>query len=118
MGIDVPAKLNVRLVRLLDGRVPYLIWFETIRDNRTKQKIQNRISRLRTGNFGQVRAVGAGVSELKVNYGPGFRIYFGMDGPDLVILLCGGDKSTQHDDIQKAKDYWEIFKKEKSHVDS
>ncbi|MBX9771606.1 MAG: type II toxin-antitoxin system RelE/ParE family toxin [Candidatus Obscuribacterales bacterium] len=93
------------------------MWFERLRDKQTKQIIRTRVARIRSGNLGKKRSVGAGVQELVIDYGPGYRLYFGQDGKDIVILLCGGDKSTQHEDIKKAKDYWEIFKREKSYVD-
>lgn len=117
MKIDKTDEKCVRLVRLTDGRIPYYVWYQNFRDNRTRQTIQNRINRLRAGNFGQSRAVGGGVSELKIDYGPGYRVYFGQDGDEIVILLCGGDKSTQDEDIKKAKEYWQIYKQEKSYVD-
>jgi putative addiction module killer protein len=95
----------VSIYRTPAGRVPYLDWFQALRDQRAKQKIQARLARVRLGNLGHTRAVGQGVLELKIDYGPGFRVYFGQDGPNLIILLCGGDKSTQDADIQQAKAY-------------
>ena len=72
--------------------------------------------RIRLGNFGYTRSVGQGVHELKIDYGPGYRVYFGQDGTKLVILLCGGDKRTQNADIKAAKAYWAAYKKEKGHA--
>jgi putative addiction module killer protein len=103
----------VRIYATAAGRAPYLDWFGALRDQRAKQKIDARIGRVRLGNFGQARGVGEGVFELKVDFGPGYRIYFGQDEADLVILLCGGDKSTQNADIRQAKAYWAQYKKEK-----
>ena len=68
------------------------------------------------GNFGSVRSLGEGVHELKIDFGPGYRVYFGQDGMTLVILLCGGDKSTQQSDIHSAKVYWEQYQQEKKHA--
>jgi putative addiction module killer protein len=96
-----------------NGRAPYLDWFESLRDQRARQKIEARIARVRLGNFGQTRGVGEGVFELKVDYGPGYRVYYGQDGVKLVILLCGGDKSTQDADIGHAKAFWAQYRKEK-----
>jgi putative addiction module killer protein len=104
---------QVRIYVAPDGRTPFLRWLTTLRDQRAKQKIEARIGRVRLGNFGQARGVGEGVLELKVDYGPGYRVYFGQDGADLVILLCGGDKSTQNADIRQAKTYWAQYQKEK-----
>lgn len=80
----------------------YARWFEKLRDRQAKARIAVRIRRLSLGNPGDVRPVGEGVSELRIDYGPGYRVYFLMQGAALVILLAGGDKSTQADDIIKA----------------
>ena len=78
------------------------VWINGLRDLRAKAKIYERIDRLLVGNPGDVRPVGAGVSELRINTGPGYRVYFLERGDVLIILLCGGDKSTQERDIKKA----------------
>ena len=75
-----------------------------LRDRRAKARIQARIDRLELGHFGDVTPVGEGVSELRIFYGPGYRVYFVQRGPVVVILLSGGDKSTQDSDIVKAKE--------------
>jgi len=67
--------------------------------------------------MGNTRSVGEGVHELKIDYGPGYRVYFGNDGPQLVILLNGGDKSTQDEDIETAKEYWQAYQKEHRSAD-
>ena len=64
---------------------------------------------MRLGNLGNIRSLGDGVSELKVDFGPGYRVYFGEDGPRVVVLLIGGDKGSQQRDIAKAKDYWRDY---------
>jgi len=79
-------------------------WFDSLRDKRAKARIQVRIDRMGLGNFGDVAPVGEGVSELRIFYGPGYRVYFVQEGEVLVILLSGGDKSTQAKDISKAKE--------------
>jgi len=79
-------------------------WFEGLRDSRAKARIQARIDRVEMGNFGDVASVGEGVSELRIFYGPGYRVYFVQRVPFIVILLVGGDKSTQASDIVKAKE--------------
>jgi putative addiction module killer protein len=113
----VGSEKDVRIYRRPDGRIPYLEWLQGLRDQQAKQRIQARIGRVRLGNFGYTRSVGEGVHELKVDYGPGYRVYFGQDGEQLVIILCGGDKGTQDDDIKKAKEYWTSYKKEKNNAD-
>ena len=80
----------------------YHEWFEHLKDKRAKARIDVRIRRVSLGNFGDVGPVGKGVSELRIDYGPGYRVYFTQLGNILVILLCGGDKSTQGKDIQLA----------------
>ncbi|HVT19538.1 MAG TPA: type II toxin-antitoxin system RelE/ParE family toxin [Thermoanaerobaculia bacterium] len=77
-------------------------WFEGLRDHRARARILVRIRRLSLGNPGDVRAVGAGVSELRIDWGPGYRVYFVAQGETLVILLAGGDKRTQATDIRTA----------------
>jgi putative addiction module killer protein len=78
-------------------------WLRKLRDLQTLARIQIRIRRLSLGNFGDVKPVGEGVSELRIDYGPGYRVYFQRTGSLLVLLLIGGTKSTQQSDIAKAK---------------
>jgi putative addiction module killer protein len=78
-------------------------WLRKLRDEQARARIQIRIRRLSLGNFGDVRPVGEGVSELRIDYGPGYRVYFQQIGSMLVLLLVGGDKKTQDADIAKAK---------------
>jgi putative addiction module killer protein len=101
---------DVRIYRTTAGRMPYLEWLNSLKDDRARQKIDARIARIRVGNFGVARSVGEGVQELKVDFGPGYRVYFGRDGETLVILLCGGTKGTQNEDILKAKTFWTDYK--------
>ena len=80
----------------------YSEWFANLRDKQARARINARIRRLSLGNPGDVKPVGEGVSELRVDYGPGYRVYFLQRGREVVILLAGGDKRTQKKDIQKA----------------
>ena len=77
-------------------------WLKDLRDLQAKERIFARIRRLREGNPGDVRPIGKGVSEMRINYGPGYRLYFVGRGETLIILLCGGDKSSQDEDIARA----------------
>ena len=79
-------------------------WFVKLKDKKAKARIQARIDRMEMGNFGDVAPVGKGVSEMRIFYGTGYRVYFVQRSSILVILLCGGDKSTQTSDINKAKE--------------
>jgi putative addiction module killer protein len=78
-------------------------WMARLRDHRARAKIAARIDRLALGNPGDVKPVGEGLSELRIDYGPGYRVYFVNRGQTLIVLLCGGDKSTQTKDIRAAK---------------
>ena len=81
----------------------YAAWFASLRDRIAKTRIDIRIRRLSLGNPGDAKPIGGGVSELRVDHGPGYRVYFVQRGSVLVVLLAGGDKSTQAQDIRKAK---------------
>ncbi len=82
----------------------FAAWLAGMRDRRAVAVIARRITRLASGNSGDVSPVGAGVSELRIHLGPGYRVYFVQRGQELIILLCGGDKGTQDRDIAKAKE--------------
>lgn len=94
-----------------DGSCPFNDWITSLRDRQGRARIRTRIARVRLGNLGDCEPVGSGVLELKIDYGPGYRVYCGQVGAKLIILLCGGDKSSQSEDIRKAIEYWEDYKK-------
>jgi putative addiction module killer protein len=100
--------------RAANGRVPFEEWLDDLNDKTAKARILARLVRVRLGNLGDCKPVGEGVSELRTDYGPGYRIYFGQKGRTLVVLLCGGDKRTQDRDIRLAKQYWREFKENES----
>ena len=77
-------------------------WFEALRDKQAARRIQARIDRVEDGNFGDCQPVGEGVSEMRIHYGPGYRVYLAQRGAEIVILLAGGDKATQNKDIKPA----------------
>jgi putative addiction module killer protein len=90
------------------GNTPFINWLESL-DIKTRARIRNRLTRLELGNFGDCGSVGEGVSELRLFFGPGYRVYFG-EVENTVILLCGGDKSSQKKDIKEAKKCWKEYK--------
>lgn len=96
--------------RARDGHVPFEDWLDDLKDKRAVARVLARLARVRQGNPGDCKPVGGGVSELRVDYGPGYRVYFGQRGNTLVVLLCGGDKRTQERDIRLAKQFWQEFK--------
>lgn len=91
------------------GRVPVDDWLADM-NPQARVKIRSKVNRLRYGNFSDCEPVGKGLSELKINYGPGFRVYFGHKNMKILLLLCGGDKSSQSSDIRKAHELWDEFK--------
>ena len=93
-----------------DGSTPFSGWLKRLRDARARARILVRLGRVKMGNLGDNKTVGEGVTELRIPYGPGYRVYFGQDGEQLVLLLCGGDKSSQSKDIAKAKKYWADYR--------
>lgn len=94
-----------------DEKVPFLEWYESLRDRKTQQRIDARLTYVRAGNLGKCRTVGEGVTELILDFGPGYRIYFGQVGTAFIVLLCGGDKSTQQSDIAAAYGYWADYRR-------
>lgn len=96
-----------------DGRVPLDEWLSNLRDRRAKSRVLVRLDRLELGLEGHWRSVGDGVRELKIPEGKGYRLYYAWDGPTIVLLLCGGDKSTQNTDIENAKAYWRDYHERK-----
>ena len=101
---------NIQFYRTPSGREPFTEWYYTIQDRSTRNRIQKRLDRLEDGNFGDCKPVGEGVFELRFRFGVGYRIYFGEVDNTRVLLLCGGDKSSQARDIEHAKDYWSQYK--------
>lgn len=99
----------VIIYRTAAGKEPFTNWLNSLRDGRTRRRILKRLWRLESGYYGDFKPVGGGVNELRFFFGPGYRVYFGEDGDKIVVLLCGGDKSNQARDIQKAQIYWKEY---------
>lgn len=94
-----------------DGRAPFIEWLSKLRDRDAHARISARLNRVKLGNFGVVKVLGDGVIELKIDYGPGYRVYYAMNGKTIVLLLIGGDKASQSKDIKVAKTYWKLQQK-------
>lgn len=92
------------------GKLPFHDWLIALSDEKTRQIIRARLGRMELGNFGHCEPVGTGISELKIDFGPGYRIYFTLTGKTIVLLLCAGNKKTQSKDIKKAKEYFQDYK--------
>lgn len=92
------------------GRNPFEQWFARLRDGKAQALVTERIERLRQGYPGDYKRLGNGLYELRIHYGSGYRVYFGVFRNNVVILLCGGTKGTQHRDIARAQNYWNEFR--------
>jgi len=93
-------------------KIPFRDWFDGL-DSITKEIIFDRLDKVKIGYFGDYKNLGEGVFELRIHFGPGYRIYFGIDGLEIVLLLCGGDKNAQNKDIKKAKFFLEDYRNAK-----
>jgi putative addiction module killer protein len=109
----IPSFYIVEEFELANGRRPYRIWVRSL-DKPVGARVQRRIRRFEFGDFGISRHFGNNLYEAKLDIGPGFRVYFGKWENRLVLLLCGGDKSTQSRDIEKAMGYWRGWTNEKT----
>lgn len=106
----MPKEQAVRVYACSDGSEPFTQWLRGLRDGAGRNRVRQRVARVRLGNFGDARSVGEGVRELRIHAGPGYRVYFGREGDAVVILLCGGDKGSQARDIERAQDYWRDYR--------
>lgn len=102
-------KIRIELFRKSNGAVPFEQWFRSRRSHIAQQTVEARINRIRLGNFGNCRQVGDGVFELKIDFGPGYRVYFCNLSGNRILILCAGDKSSQRRDIVHAKTFRSIF---------
>ncbi len=105
--------IDVLKYETIDGTIPLDEWLAGLRDRRAKARVLVRLDRLQLGLEGHWRSVGDGVRELKIPEGKGYRVYYAWDGRTIVLLLCGGDKSTQSADIENARAYWRDYNERK-----
>jgi len=104
---------NIQLLEYITeaGENPFHKWLNSLNDRAARARIRVRLNRVRLGNFGDCKSVGKGVNELRVDYGPGYRVYYGKSKTTIVILLCGGSKKSQPKNIQIAQEYWADYKR-------
>ena len=102
--------INLVRYQQTNGDEPLSDWLSGVRDKMAQARIRIRLRQVEAGNFGDCESVGEGVSELRVHVGAGYRVYFGRHGQTVVVLLCGGDKRTQTNDIKRAKLFWADWK--------
>jgi len=100
------------LIYKKNNKEPFTEWLKSIKDKETAARIRNRVARIALGNLGDYKTIEKNLYEMRLFFGSGYGIYFGKKGARLVVLLIGGDKSTQKNDIQKAQEYWYDFKGE------
>lgn len=110
---DVSFK-NVYLFVQENGACPFREWIDSLRDAKARARIRARIARLRAGSLGDWKTIGEGVFELRIDHGPGYRIYFGQEGASVVILVNGGDKSSQDRDIKTAHALWAEYRRRRN----
>lgn len=101
---------DVRVFQLDDGRIPFFEWLDGIKDQVTRARIETKLLRLAAGNPADSKSVGAGIIELRLHFGNGYRVYYGKDAGRLIILLVGGCKHGQSKDIKLARKYWAVYK--------
>ena len=99
--------IEIRHYQSANGEQPFIDWLQGLRDRQARTRIQARLARVAVGNLGDVEPVGEGVMELRIDWGPGYRVYFARLGQVIVLLLLGGDKKTPQKDIKRANAYFE-----------
>lgn len=104
--------MRIELYEAEDGTCPFQKWFDGL-NTQAALKIRTALARIETGNLSNVKSVAKGVLECRINFGPGYRVYFGRDGDTLVILLTGGSKSRQQKEVERAWSLWTSYKKRK-----
>src|ERR1700754_243116 len=104
------AIVEVRQYQTVDGHAPVAEWLDKLRDRAARIRILARLDRLTENLRGDWKSLGGGICELRVDCGPGYRVDYAQDGIALILLLCGGTKRTQANDIEKAREYWKDYK--------
>lgn len=103
--MKIVSSVEIEVYVAENGKAPFIEWLESLKDKTVKYRIKERLDRVALGNFGDYKVIDEKLSELRFNFGSGYRVYFGYIKDKLVLLCCGGDKSTQKRDIKLAKEY-------------
>ena len=106
------STIEIKLLETVEGKVPFEEWYDSLRDKITKVRVRRRLDRIELGNFGDTASVGEGIFELLLHFGSGYRVYFARVGNTIIVLVGGGDKSSQKKDIAQAKALWRQYKDE------
>jgi putative addiction module killer protein len=104
---------TLRIYATSNGKRPFQEWIDSLNDRGSQARILVRLERVRLGLFGDSKSLGERVFEFRIDLGPGYRVYFGQEGKSIVILLCGGSKATQRQNIADAKAYWNDYRSRK-----
>jgi putative addiction module killer protein len=104
------ANIDIIIYETREGKQPFSEWLAGLKDKKAAAQVLSRLARIREGNFGDFKSVGGGVSEIRIDVGPGYRVYCGRWGQTVVVVLCGSSKKTQSKDIKLAMEYWEDWK--------
>lgn len=107
MKIIIRHKIELYVAQ--NGKKPFLEWLDSLKDAKHRYRIKVRLDRIALGNFGDTKSLTEGVHELRLPFGPGYRIYFGKDGANIILLLCAGNKTSQKTDIKTALRYWKDY---------
>ena len=107
--MKVVIEREIRIYATKDNQTPFLDWLESIKDKKLRYRIKERMDRIALGNLGDHKYLIEGVFEFRLDFGSGYRIYFGEEQKKIILLLCAGDKSTQKKDICKAVSYWKDY---------
>jgi len=102
--------MEIRVYVTRDGKTPFVDWLGKLRDRSARARIRLQLDRILLGNPGDRKTLGQGLYEMRIHYGPDYRVYYGKEGGHIVLLLCGGNKSTQQSDIRLANNYWQDYR--------
>ncbi|MDJ0731085.1 MAG: type II toxin-antitoxin system RelE/ParE family toxin [Crocosphaera sp.] len=106
------STISIKLLETDEGKVPFKEWYDSLRDKVTKVRVRRRLDRVELGNFGDTQSMGEGIYELRLHFGSGYRVYFARVGNTVIVLVGGGDKSSQKTDIAQAQALWRKYKDE------